>query len=146
MQTEYGGVNVLVSSMHDESLFSERVLRAGARGYISKDEASEKVIDAIRQVLDGEVYLSDQIMQKLARTMVGGRAGDGQSTLESLSDRELEVFDLIGRGLTTRDIADRLHLSVKTIESYREHIKSKLTIESSAQLMRHAVQWVLENG
>jgi len=139
-------VKMLVSSMHDESLFAERALRAGAMGYINKEEATDLVIQAIRQVLGGQVYLSAEMTNRLLHGVVSSRELIEKSPVDTLSDRELEVFGLLGRGLTTREIAEQLHLSVKTIETYREHIKSKLSLETSAELTRHAVQWVLENG
>ena len=138
-------VKMLVSSMHDETLYAERALRAGARGYVNKEEAPESVIEAIRQILTGTVFLSAVMKDRLLNVMIDGGDSKEQSPIETLSDRELEVFTLIGRGLTTREVANRLHLSVKTIETHREHIRSKLSITSSAELMRHAVQWVLEN-
>ncbi len=138
-------VRMLVVSMHDESLFAERCLRAGAMGYVSKTVAPEQVVEAMHQVLDGEVYLSPKMTRRLLKDVArGGR--DESSSIERLSDRELEVFAWIGRGLTTREIADKLHLSIKTIETYRENIKNKLGVRTSAELVRSAVQWVLENG
>lgn len=137
-------IKMLVSSMHDETLFAERALNAGAQGYINKQEATEKVIDAIRCVLDGHVYLSPEMTDRL---VVGKLNRDpSQTTVERLSDRELEVFQLIGQGHSTREIAEQLHLSVKTIETHREHIKNKLSLKNGAELSRHAVQWVLENA
>jgi len=146
IRSRHAHPKMLVSSMYDESLYAERVLRAGARGYINKEEAPENVIKAIREVLTGGVYLSPLMKDRLLDVMIGGAEGSEQSPVDTLSDRELEVFSLIGRGLTTREIANRLHLSVKTIETHREHLRSKLNISSSAELMRHAVQWVLENA
>lgn len=139
-------IKMLVSSMHDETLYAERALRAGARGYVNKEEAPENVIEAIRQILEGTVFLSAVMKDRLLNVMIDGGDSHEHSPVETLSDRELEVFTLIGRGLTTREVANRLHLSVKTIETHREHIRSKLRIKSSAELMRHAVQWVLENA
>jgi len=140
-------VKVLVASMHEESLFAERALRAGALGYINKQQASENVVAAIRQVLAGQVYLSAEMTSHLLHRF-GHQQQDAlrRSSVESLSDREWQVFELIGRGLTTRQIAERLHLSVKTIETHREHIKGKLGLASSSELARHAVQWLLENS
>ena len=138
------GVKMLVSSMHDESLFAQRVLRAGAMGYISKHEAPETVIHAIRQVLAGGFYLNSQSKDDMLRSVVSGRQTRAGVSIEDLSDRELEVFELIGHGQTTRQIADRLHLSIKTIESHREKIKSKLNLKNAAELSRHAVQWLME--
>jgi DNA-binding NarL/FixJ family response regulator len=140
------GLRMLVSSMHDESLFAERCLRAGAKGYISKEEAAEKVVGAIRTVLQGKIYLSAYLADNLLHRMIGGEDSLEHSPIDSLSDRELEVFGLIGQGLTTRKIAEKLHLSPKTVETYRENIKSKLNLKNAAELNRHAVQWALENG
>lgn len=137
-------IKTLVSSMHDESLFAERALRAGAMGYINKQEPTEKVIDAIREVLSGQVYLSARMANRLLQSVVGGETLE-QDPIGSLSNRELEVFELIGQGLTTKKIAGRLHLSPKTIETHREKIKTKLNLSNSTELSRRAVQWVLEN-
>ncbi|MBW3543294.1 MAG: response regulator transcription factor [Planctomycetes bacterium] len=136
---------ILVASMHDETLFAERVLRAGAKGYINKDEATERLVHAIRQVLEGRVYLSDRMTERILCRAVGGEHETRQAPVEALSDRELEVFEQIGRGVTTRQIADKLHLSPKTVETYRENIKTKLNLKNATELTRHAVQWVLEN-
>ncbi len=138
-------IKLLVCSMHDESLFAERCLRAGASGYLNKDAASEQVIDAIRTILTGKTFISPQLAERLLNRIVTG--GTNQvSAIETLTDRELEVFGLIGQGLTTRQIAERLHLSYKTIESYRENLKAKLSLKNAAELNRHAVHWVLENS
>ena len=137
-------MGVLVASMHDEDLLAERALRAGAMGYINKQEAAEQVIGAIRQILKGRIYVSEAVAERLLRS-VADHGGDVQhSPVEFLSDRELEVFDLIGRGLGTGDIAERLHLSVKTIETYRANIKKKLRLKTAAELSRSAIQWSLE--
>jgi DNA-binding NarL/FixJ family response regulator len=137
---------MLISSMHDEELFAERMLRAGAHGYVHKQEATERIIDAARQILEGRVYLSEPMSERLLHRLVSHNDADRRSTIESLSDRELEVFEMIGRGLTTRQIASRLELSPKTIETYRENIKMKLCLENSTALTKHAVQWTLENS
>ncbi|MBI1914685.1 MAG: response regulator transcription factor [Planctomycetes bacterium] len=136
---------VLVLSMHDEALFAERSLRAGAHGYINKQEATDKVVHAIRQVLAGKVYLSGAMTERMLQRATDGDTVEAQLPSERLSDRELTVFQMIGEGLGTREIAERLHLSIKTIETYREHIKAKLGLKNSAELGRHAAQWVLEN-
>jgi DNA-binding NarL/FixJ family response regulator len=138
-------VRILVSSMHEESLFAERCLRAGANGYIDKASATDEVLSAVTKVLDGQLYLSADMTSRMLHGAIRGQA-EKQSCLETLTDRELEVFALIGKGLPTRDIAERLHLSVKTIETHRDHVRRKLGIANSTELMRHAVQWVLENG
>lgn len=132
---------VLVLSMHDESLYAERALRAGARGYIMKAEATEKMVTAVRKVLSGELYLSDKMSGKMLHKLVGGRIQPGIRPIETLSDRELEVFTLIGRGHTTRQIAEEFHLSVKTIDSYRAHIKEKLNLANATELIQHAIRW-----
>ncbi len=137
-------MRVLVSSMHDESLYAERALRAGAMGYLNKGENRETLLGAIRQVLRGKLYLSPRMSERLLHRFVLNDQEPDRPAIESLSDRELEVFQLIGEGLTTRQIASRLHLSPKTIETYREHIKAKLNLENSSELIRAAVQWCLE--
>lgn len=131
---------VLILSMHDESLYAERVLRAGASGYIMKQEATEKVLEAIRKVLAGEIYLSEKMSTKLMHQLIGGKANATGSLMERLSDRELEVFGLIGQGRGTRQIAEQLHLSVKTIESHRAHIKEKLNLKNATELVHRAIQ------
>ena len=133
---------ILVLSMHDEGLYAERALRAGAKGYIMKQEATENMLLAIRRVLTGEIYVSEKMGAKMLHQLVAGRPEAGSSPLDRLSDRELEVFQLIGQGLGTRQIAEELHLSVKTIESYREHIKEKMKLKNATELVQHAVQWV----
>ena len=140
IKIRYGDLPVLILSMHDENLYAERCLRAGARGYITKDETIENIIQAIRRVLGGDIHLSPEISSRVLKKAVGASNGEGD-LISTLSDRELEVFRLIGRGLRTTDIADRLHLSVKTIETYREHIKVKLHLGNAAQLTQYAVQW-----
>ena len=136
-------VKMLVSSMHDELLFAERSLRAGAMGYVPKHEPTEKLVDAIRQVLRGQVYLTPRMSNRLLHCVVGGAAGD-ENPVKGLSNRELEVFEMIGQGLTTQNIAQKLSLSDKTIETHREKIKRKLNLRNSSELSRSAVQWVLE--
>jgi len=142
IKAQYPNLPVLALSMHDESLYAERALRAGAKGYIMKVEATENVVTAIRKVLSGQIYVSDRMAAKMVRKLVGGRSQVGVSVIESLSDRELEVFQLVGRGFGTRQIAERLHLSVKTIETYRAHIKEKLNLADSSELLQYAIQWV----
>ena len=130
---------VLMLSMHDENLYAARTLKAGAHGYLSKDCASEHLVPAIRQILQGEVYLSSTLSRRMMSQLMG-REFDPQSPLEALSDRELQVYVLVGDGLTTRQIADRLHLSVKTIETHKTHVKEKLGLHSANELMQHAIQ------
>lgn len=137
---------VLVLSMHDETLYAERVLRAGARGYIMKQEGTEKLIDAIATVMRGDIYVSERMASRMLGKMVSGKRDAGTSPVELLSDRELEVFELLGRGLGTRDVAERLCVSVKTIESHREHIKDKLQLKNATELVQHATQWVISQG
>jgi len=132
---------VLVLSMHDETIFAQRALRAGAAGYIMKHEAPEKILGALKKVLKGEIYLSEKLGARMLNQLVGGKPSTG-SPVEELSDRELEVFGLIGRGFGTRPIAEKLHLSVKTVESHRAHIKDKLNLKSGNELVHHAIQWV----
>lgn len=133
-------LRLLVLSMHDETLYAERVLRAGAAGYIMKEEATENVLAAIRQVLGGGVYLSEKMSAKLMHQWVGTSPRSGGSALERLSDRELEVFGLIGQGKATREIAQHLRLSIKTVESHRAHIKEKLNLKDANELVHTAVR------
>jgi DNA-binding NarL/FixJ family response regulator len=131
---------VLILSMHDEGLYAERALRAGARGYIMKQESPPILLAAIRKVLKGEVYVSDNLSATLLRRMVGGKKKDAELPMDRLTDRELEVFRLIGAGSTVREIAEKLFLSTKTVEAHREHIKQKLNLKSSADLLRYAIK------
>jgi DNA-binding NarL/FixJ family response regulator len=142
LQSRMPALPVLVLSMHDESLYAERVLRAGARGYITKQEATKRILLAIRQVLGGQIYISEKMASRMVHKMVLGRAEQQKSPIERLTDRELEVFQLIGRGQGTRRIAEELHLGIKTVESYRARIKEKLKLEDGTQLLQHAIQWV----
>ena len=139
LRANYPKLLILVLSMHDESLYAERALRAGAIGYIMKQEAVERVLGAIRHVLNGGVYLSEKMNSKLMHQLAHGKSSGGGSLMERLSDRELEVFGLIGQGRGTRQIAEQLHLSVKTIESHRAHIKEKLDLKSSTELVHCAI-------
>jgi DNA-binding NarL/FixJ family response regulator len=132
---------VLILSMHDESIYAERALRAGANGYIMKQEATEKVLVALRRILSGEIYVSDRISNNMLQHYVRGANLSEHSSLAELTNRELEVFRLIGDGHGTRQIADVLHLSVKTVESYQAHIKEKLSLRSARELVQHAIQW-----
>jgi DNA-binding NarL/FixJ family response regulator len=140
-------VRMLVWSMYGEHLYAERALRAGAMGYITKEEATDKIIEAIRQVLAGRIYVSEPLREKLLARTVGQHVEPpAESPTNLLTDRELAVFRLIGRGATTGAIASQLGLSVHTIETYRERIKTKLGFKSGAELTRESIQWVLENG
>ena len=141
IKAQYPNLPVLVLSMHDESLYAERMLRAGAKGYVMKAEATENVVTAIRKILSGQIYVSDKMAAKMVRKLVGGSPDAGASVIERLSDRELEVFRMIGQGYGTRQIAERLHLSIKTIETYREHIKEKLNLADASELLQYAIQW-----
>ncbi len=131
---------VLILSMHDESIYAERALRARANGYIMKQEATEKVLVAVRRILGGDIYLSDRMANKLLHQYISGASADMNSRLSALSDRELEVFRLIGEGRGTRQIAEKLHLSIKTVETYQAHIKEKLALHSGRELVQHAIQ------
>ncbi len=133
---------ILVISMHDESLYAERVLRAGALGYITKQEMTNNVVSAVRQVISGKRYVSSTVMDILLEKMSAVPAEKDIHPIQTLSNRELEVFELTGRGFKRQQIADRLHLSVKTIGTYRESIKKKLGLKSAAELMKHAVTFV----
>jgi DNA-binding NarL/FixJ family response regulator len=135
-------IPALVLTMHDESVYAERSLRAGASGYITKDQLDETVLIAIHRVLAGETYISDQLQGRLVSKYIGRRPLETDSPVDTLSNRELQVFRLIGEGKSTRQIAENLSLSIKTIESHREHIKNKLNIESAAKLAQRATQWV----
>ncbi len=137
-------IKTLVSSMHDEALFAERALRAGAMGYINKEEAIDQMVSAMRRVLAGSIYLSPGMTDRVLQSIARGELEGGKVTLEQLSDRELEVFELIGKGLTTRQAADHLNLSVKTIETYRENIKTKLNLENNNELICRAAQWIVD--
>jgi DNA-binding NarL/FixJ family response regulator len=134
---------ILVLSMHDESLYAERCFKAGAKGYIMKQEPPEKVILAIKRLLRGELYISEQLSNKMLHKFVTKQPDISSSPLEILSNRELEVFQLIGQGLRTRKIAEQLNLSVKTIETYIDHIKKKMNLDNSHILILHAVQWFM---
>jgi DNA-binding NarL/FixJ family response regulator len=139
-------VRILVWSMHSEALYAERALRAGALGYITKDQATDRIVDAIRRVLAGKVYLSETMTERMLQRTVGVAPGKvARSSVDALADRELEVFRLIGEGVKTADIAERLHLSVKTVETYRDRIRQKLDLEDGTKLTHYATQWVLEN-
>ena len=144
IKAQYPKMPVLVVSVHDETIYAEVAFRAGALGYLNKEEAIDKILAAIRRVLNGEVYVSDVLGAKLLQKQVRGGGGDisNGSPVKSLSDRELEVFQLIGQWKGTRQIADELHLSIKTIEYYREQIKRKLNLKNAAELTQYATSWV----
>lgn len=133
---------VLILSMHDESIYAERALRAGANGYIMKQEGTDRVLTALRRILNREIYVSDPVANKMLRQFVAGAPpAAGGSPLDGLSDRELEVLRRIGEGRGTRQIAEELHLSVKTVETYQGHLKDKLGLKNSRELMQYAIQW-----
>jgi DNA-binding NarL/FixJ family response regulator len=146
IKAHHPSVCMLVASMHDESLFAERVLAAGALGYLNKQEAPGNIIKAIHRVLEGKVYLSDELTERLLDGLTGAAKNAAQSPIQRLSNRELEVFELIGRGMTTGKIADHLKLSIKTIETHRENIKKKLQLASGQELTRRAMHWLMERG
>lgn len=136
-------IPILVLSVFDETFYAERAFAAGAMGYIMKQEASEVIIKAIRTVLSNEIYASDRIKDRLLKKAIGKGAGIDDTMLSSLTDRELQVFELIGQGNETREIAEKLRLSVKTVDTYREHIKEKLNLKNATELIQHASQWEL---
>jgi DNA-binding NarL/FixJ family response regulator len=143
IQERFPGLPVLMLSMHDEALYAERALRAGAQGYVMKQDSPEKLIEAIRRVLQGEIYLSDSMTARMLKKLATGSPAQELSPLEMLSARELEVFRLIGRGTATREIADQLQVSVKTVDAHRANIKKKLELKSGAELVQRAIKWVL---
>jgi DNA-binding NarL/FixJ family response regulator len=136
---------ILVMSMHDEMFYAERSLRAGAQGYVMKQRATQEIVKAIHRVVEGDLYLSSEMADQLLRRAVDGGAGERVGPSQ-LSDRELEVLQLLGQGVSTREIAEQLHLSIKTIESYRANIKRKLDLKNATELMRYAVDWVRTEG
>lgn len=140
IRNSYPDLPVLILSMHDESIYAERALRARANGYIMKQEATEKVLIAVRRILGGDFYLSERMANKVLHQYISGASADMNSRLSALSDRELEVFRLIGEGRSTRQIAEDLHLSIKTVETYQAHIKEKLALRSGRELVQHAIQ------
>ena len=146
IRARHPGLPVLILSMHDETIYAERALRAGANGYIMKQEATEKVLVAIRQILAQKVYVSDRIANRMLQQYIKGSVSESQSPIAELSDRELEVFRLIGEGHGTRKIAEELHLSVKTVESYQAHIKDKLSLKNGRELVQRAIQWTISEG
>jgi len=137
---------VLVVSMHDENLYARRALEAGARGYLMKDKADSKVVEAIREVLDGNVYLSPEMTSSILSSKVGGPTTQDLSPFDTLSDRELEVFTLMGEGRERREIAEALSLSPKTVDSHKDNLKRKLSLDTTAGLRRYAAIWVAADG
>jgi DNA-binding NarL/FixJ family response regulator len=141
VRSRHPDLPVLILSMHDESIYAERALRAGAQGYIMKQEATEKVLVALRRILSREIYVSERIANRMLHRYIGNPGASKPSSIADLTDRELEVFRLIGEGHATRQIAEELHISVKTVESYQSHIKEKLSLRSARELVQHAIQW-----
>jgi DNA-binding NarL/FixJ family response regulator len=139
-------IAILVISMHDEAVYAERALRAGARGYIMKGAGGENLLTALRQVLRGDVYVSPQMSARILANLSGNKPRGSSSPIEKLTDREFEVFQLIGQGKSTRDIAEQLHLSPKTVDVHRTHLKEKLELKDATALIRHAVRWVETQG
>jgi DNA-binding NarL/FixJ family response regulator len=146
IKTRFPQVRMLVLSAYQESLFAERALRAGAMGYLNKQETGEKIFEAVRTILDGRLYVSAEIAQRLMDQAIGAGSSESGDPVSRLSDRELEVFQLIGRGMTSAAIARELHLSTHTIDTHREKIRHKLGVRNSSALMQRAVEWVLSNG
>jgi DNA-binding NarL/FixJ family response regulator len=136
------GMSILVVSMHDETIYAERVLQAGARGYIMKESGGENLLIAIRQVLSGSVYVSREMSTRILDNLSSKKPRASNSAITQLSNREFEIFQLIGRGLGTRKIADQLHISTKTVEVHRGHIKEKLGIKDASELVHRAIQWI----
>ena len=132
---------MLVLSMHDESLYADRVLRAGARGYITKHEGGDKLMGAIRHVLSGRIYVSESMSAHILEIFSGGRTGIDRSSIQKLSDREFEVFEALGEGLSSHEIAKKLHLSAKTVDAHRANIKTKLKINTTAELISFSARW-----
>ncbi len=137
-----GGTLMLVASMHDELLYAARVLAAGARGYVNKQEAPDKIIDAIRHVLNGKVYLSERVTEHMLNTMASGP--EDKRDIDALSNREIQVFEMIGQGMPPRQIANHLNLSIKTVETHQARIKNKLSLSTGHELIQRAIRWILE--
>jgi DNA-binding NarL/FixJ family response regulator len=142
LKSQHPQLPVLIMSMHEESMYAERSLRAGAKGYIMKQEANSKILEAINTILRGELYLSAAIKEKMLHVLVKSSVNEVKFSLDNLSDRELEVYRLVGNGFGTREIAAKLCLSSKTIDSYRENLKVKLRLNKGSELVQHAIQWV----
>jgi DNA-binding NarL/FixJ family response regulator len=145
IRARHATLPVLVLSMHDELIYAERTLRAGANGYIMKQEATDRVLIALRRILKGDVYLSDRAAIRMAEQYVRGASAQSRPAVAVLSDREPEVFRLIGAGHGTRQFAEKLHLSIKTVETYQAHIKDKLSLRSARELVQYAIEWNLSN-
>lgn len=145
LKERYPKLPILVLSMHDESLYGERALRAGAMGYLTKQQATKKVVTAIRKILSGEIFVSEKMAATILRKVAGGASTEGGTPEDVLSNRELEVFQLLGEGLGVRQIAENLFISVKTVEAHREHIKQKMNFKSSSELLRYAIQHAIKD-
>jgi len=145
MRAKNTEIRILVSSMHDETLYAERALRAGARGYINKQQATDKIVEALRRILDGRIYLSDRMTDRLL-SRVADTSEQKKISVDRLSNRELQVLERIGNGLGTAEIATRMNLSVKTVETYRQRIRQKLSLKNGAALASFASRWVLEDA
>jgi DNA-binding NarL/FixJ family response regulator len=143
LAVRYPSIPVLVLSIHDENLWAERVLRAGAEGYIMKSQATAQIVAAIRRIIGGGIWVSDQVNKTLLQKQVRSHKPQHGSPLDQLSDRELEVFQCIGRGMSMKEIAEAFHISSKTVEVHRDHVREKLKLRSSAELIRYAVSYVL---
>lgn len=146
MRSEDTEIRILVSSMHDETLYAERALRAGARGYINKQQATDKIVEALRRIVDGRIYLSERMTDRLLSKVVDTSEKSRRISVDRLSNRELQVLELIGNGVGTAEIAERMTLSVKTVETYRQRIRQKLSLKNGAALASFASQWVLEEA
>jgi len=146
MQVQHPTVPVLVLSMHDESVYAERVLRAGGRGYIMKSEGGEKLLTAIRRILEGEVYISPGISANILNSLSKAHSENDANLISALTDRELEVFRLVGQAMSTAEISARLHISGKTVETHRLHAREKLKLKNGAELMQYAVRWAATQG
>jgi len=146
LAAQHKGLRILVCSMHDESLFAQRVLHAGAMGYINKQEATTHIIDAIRHLIAGKIWLSRTMTERVLQGIATGRSTPTAASVESLSDRELEVFGLVGQGMGPSQIAEVLHLSVKTVETHKQKNKKKLNLKSGSELTRRAMQWMLDQA
>lgn len=146
VKQRHPGIKMLVWSMYEEALYAERALSAGAMGYINKQQAIDTIVEAIRTILAGDLFISKELSAKMLHRVIGGKESAACSPVEALSDRELETFRLIGQGMNTKGIAKSMDLSPKTIETYRSRIKEKLELNNMAMLTREATQWVLENG
>jgi DNA-binding NarL/FixJ family response regulator len=139
-------IQIVVLSMHHESIYALRVLKAGARAYVMKQDDAQKVLEAIRRIRNGDLFVSENVANQMLNRLVSGNSDDDSSPVSSLSDRELEIVNLIGNGLLTREIAVQLHVSVKTVETHRAHIKEKVDLQNATQLVQFCVRWVEENN